>query len=210
MKTKKILSMILTGAVTMSMLAGYVPAYAAGQTDTAEETAEETKEDTGEASSDILIVYYSATGNTEEAAKIIADATGGDLFELEPKEPYTDEDLNYNDENSRVSQEYADESLRDVELETTSADNWDSYDTVFIGYPIWWGIAAWAVDSFVEENDFTDKTVIPFCTSSSSDIGESGELLEEMAGTGDWQEGMRFSLSVDEAEVQEWLDGLEL
>ena len=210
MKTKKIFSMILTGAVTMSMLAGYVPAYAAGQTDTAEETAEETKEDTGEASSDILIVYYSATGNTEEAAKIIADATGGDLFELEPKEPYTDEDLNYNDENSRVSQEYADESLRDVELETTSADNWDSYDTVFIGYPIWWGIAAWPVDSFVEENDFTDKTVIPFCTSASSDIGESGELLEEMAGTGDWQEGMRFSSSVDEAEVQEWLDGLEL
>lgn len=78
------------------------------------------------------------------------------------------------------------------------------------GHSIWWGIAAWPVDSFVEENDFTDKTVIPFCTSASSDIGESGELLEEMAGTGDWQEGMRFSSSVDEAEVQEWLDGLEL
>lgn len=157
-----------------------------------------------------MVVYYSATGNTEEAAKYIAEATGGDLFELVPTEPYTDEDLNYSDENSRVSQEYEDESLRDVELEETTVEDWDSYDTVFIGYPIWWGIAAWPVDSFVEENDFTGKTVIPFCTSASSDIGDSGELLADMAQTGDWQEGMRFSSSVDEEEVQEWIDGLEL
>lgn len=157
-----------------------------------------------------MVVYYSATGNTEEAAQYIAEATGGDLFELVPTEPYTDEDLNYSDENSRVSQEYEDESLRDVELEETTVEDWDSYDTVFIGYPIWWGIAAWPVDSFVEENDFTGKTVIPFCTSALSDIGDSGELLADMAQTGDWQEGMRFSSSVDEEEVQEWIDGLEL
>ena len=125
----------------------------------------------------VLVVYYSATGNTEAVAGYIAEATGGDLFELEPAEPYTDADLNWTDENSRVSREYADESLRDVELTATEVENWDSYDTVFLGYPIWWGIAAWPVDGFVEPNDFTGKTVIPFCTSASSGLGDSGTLL---------------------------------
>ena len=157
-----------------------------------------------------LVVYFSATGNTEEAAGYIASLTGGDLFELEPVEPYTSEDLNYSDDNSRVSLEYADESLREVELVADTVENWDDYDTVFIGYPIWWGIAAWPVDGFVEANDFTGKTVIPFCTSSSSGLGQSGELLAEMAGTGDWQEGQRFSSGVSEADVEEWLSGLDL
>lgn len=157
-----------------------------------------------------LVVYFSATGNTEEAATYIAEITGGDLFELEPAQPYTDEDLNYGNDDSRVSREHEDESLRDVELVADTVDNWDSYDTVFIGYPIWWGIAAWPVDDFVEANDFTGKTVIPFCTSASSGLGESGELLAEMAGTGDWQEGIRFRSGVSEADVQEWLDGLNL
>ena len=163
-----------------------------------------------EAGGNTLVVYFSATGNTEQAATYIADITGSDLFELEPADPYTDEDLNYNNEDSRVSQEYADESLRDVELVSDMVENWDSYDTVFIGYPIWWGIAAWPTDGFVEANDFTGKTVIPFCTSSSSGLGESGELLAELAGTGDWQEGMRFRSSVSEGDVQEWLDSLSL
>lgn len=166
-------------------------------------------EDTGSGSS-VLVVYYSATGNTEEAANYIAQATGGDLFELEPVEPYTDDDLNWTDDNSRVSQEYADESLRDVELVADTVDNWDQYDTVFIGYPIWWGIAAWPVDGFIEVNDFTGKTVIPFCTSSSSSLGESGQLLAELAGTGDWQEGMRFRSGVSEEDVQSWIADLGL
>lgn len=123
-----------------------------------------------------LVVYFSATGNTESAANYIAQATGGDLFELEPAEPYTDEDLNYNNDNSRVSREHEDESLRNVELVADTVENWDDYDTVFIGYPIWWGIAAWPVDSFVEANDFTGKTVIPFATSASSGLGQSGKL----------------------------------
>ena len=160
--------------------------------------------------SSVLVVYYSATGNTEEAANYIAQATGGDLFELEPVEPYTDDDLNWTDDNSRVSQEYADESLRDVELVADTVDNWDQYDTVFIGYPIWWGIAAWPVDGFIEVNDFTGKTVIPFCTSSSSSLGESGQLLAELAGTGDWQEGMRFRSGVSEEDVQSWIADLGL
>lgn len=139
-------------------------------------------QDTGSGSS-VLVVYYSATGNTAQVAQYIADSTGGDLFEIQPVEPYTDDDLNWTDDNSRVSQEHADESLRDVELVADTVDNWDQYDTVFIGYPIWWGIAAWPVDGFVEDNDFSGKTVIPFCTSSSSGLGESGQLLADMAGT---------------------------
>ena len=163
-----------------------------------------------DASGGTLVVYFSATGNTEEAAGYIASLTGGDLFELEPVEPYTSEDLNYSDDNSRVSLEYADASLREVELAADTVENWNDYDTVFIGYPIWWGIAAWPVDNFIEANDFTGKTVIPFCTSASSGLGQSGELLAEMAGTGDWLEGQRFSSRVSEADVEEWLSTLGL
>ena len=158
----------------------------------------------------VLVVYYSATGNTENVANYIAEATGGDLFEITPAEPYTSDDLNWTDDNSRVTLEHEDESLRDVELVAETVDNWDRYDTVFIGYPIWWGIAAWPVDGFVEANDFTGKTVIPFCTSSSSGIGESGELLAELAGTGDWQEGQRFRSSASQEDVTEWVDSLGL
>lgn len=157
-----------------------------------------------------LVVYFSATGNTESAANYIAQATGGDLFELEPAEPYTDEDLNYNNDDSRVFREHEDESLRDVELVADTVGNWDEYDTVFIGYPIWWGIAAWPVDSFVEANDFIGKTVIPFATSASSDLGQSGELLAKLAGTGDWQEGQRFRSNVSEEDIQAWVDDLGL
>lgn len=166
-------------------------------------------EDTGSGSS-VLVVYYSATGNTAQVAQYIADATGGDLFEIQPVEPYTDDDLNWTDDNSRVSQEHADESLRDVELVADTVDNWDQYDTVFIGYPIWWGIAAWPVDGFVETNDFSGKTVIPFCTSSSSGLGESGQLLADMAGTGDWQEGQRFRSGASQEDVQSWIEELGL
>ena len=166
-------------------------------------------QDTGSGSS-MLVVYYSATGNTAQVAQYIADATGGDLFEIQLVEPYTDDDLNWTDDNSRVSQEHADESLRDVELVADTVDNWDQYDTVFIGYPIWWGIAAWPVDGFVEANDFSGKTVIPFCTSSSSGLGQSGQLLADMAGTGDWQEGQRFHSSASQEDVQSWIEELGL
>lgn len=173
--------------------------------------SDETSATTEESSIDlgnVLVVYYSATGNTERVANSIAEATGGDLFEIEPTEPYTDDDLNWNDESSRVSREYEDESLRDVPLVNTTVDGWDDYDTVFIGYPIWWGIAAWPVDGFVEANDFSDKTVIPFATSASSGMGQSGELLADLAGTGDWQDGMRFSSGAGDDEVQEWVETL--
>lgn len=157
-----------------------------------------------------LVVYYSATGNTENVANMIAEITGADVFELEPAEPYSDADLDWTDDSSRVVSEYENEDLRDIELVANTVDNWDSYDTVFIGYPIWWGIAAWPVDGFVEANDFTGKTVIPFCTSASSGLGESGQLLAGMAGTGDWQEGMRFRSGASQDDVQAWIDELGL
>lgn len=157
-----------------------------------------------------LVVYYSATGSTENVANYIAAATNADVFELEPVNPYTDADLNWTDDNSRVVDEHNNEEKRVVELTSITVPNWDSYDTIFIGYPIWWGIAAWPVDGFVKANDFTGKTVIPFCTSASSGIGESGELLADMAGTGDWQAGMRFSSGVSESTVKNWVDNLDI
>lgn len=158
----------------------------------------------------ILVVYFSASGNTETAAQYIADVTNGDLFEIVPKDAYTDNDLNWRDESSRVNYEHDNESARNIDLVSTTVDNWESYDTVFIGYPIWWGIAAWPVNNFVTNNDFTGKTVIPFCTSTSSGLGESGKLLEEMAGTGNWLDGQRFSESVSEAEINSWIESFNL
>lgn len=170
------------------------------------ESEPETQPETGKT----LVVYYSASGNTERVAKDIAEAAGADLFEIVPTEVYTSEDLNWTNSDSRVSREHDDESLRDVPLTTTEVPDWDSYDTVFIGYPIWWGIAAWPVDTFVKNNDFTGKTVIPFATSSSSGMGQSGSLLANMAGTGEWQEGQRFSSGVSGDDVQSWVNGLGL
>lgn len=157
-----------------------------------------------------LVVYYSASGNTERVAKDIAEAAGADLFEIVPTEVYTSDNLDWTNSDSRVSREHDDESLREVPLTTTEVPDWDYYDTVFIGYPIWWGIAAWPVDTFVKNNDFTGKTVIPFATSSSSGMGQSGSLLADMAGTGEWQEGQRFSSGVSSDDVQSWVNGLGL
>ena len=163
-----------------------------------------------EETSSVLVVYFSATGNTERAAEMIAEQTGGQLMALEPAEPYSEEDLDYNDENSRVSMEYADPSRRTVELVQTTPEGWDDVTTVLIGYPIWWGEAAWPVTSFVEANDFSGKTVIPFCTSASSGLGDSAQQLADSANGGTWREGRRFSSSVSEEELRSWLDELGL
>lgn len=155
-----------------------------------------------------LIVYYSATGNTRGVAKKLAENLNADTFEIVPSNPYTDDDLDWNDDNSRVSKEHDDESLRDVELESTTVPNFDTYDTVLIGYPIWWGIAAWPVNSFVEANDFTGKTVIPFCTSSSSGIGNSADILEDLTKTGTWQEGIRFGTNPSDDDINDFIDSI--
>ena len=157
-----------------------------------------------------LVVYFSATGTTEGVAQAIADTVGADLFEVIPSDPYTSDDLNWTNNDSRVSREHNDEGLRAVALESTDVDGWDDYDTVFIGYPIWWGIAAWPMNGFVSANDFSGKNVVPFCTSLSSGIGQSGELLAELAGTGSWLDGQRFSRSSSEADIASWVNGLNL
>lgn len=135
---------------------------------------------------------------------MIQAETGGDLFSIQTEEVYPADGGDLIDYAAQEQDEDARPTL------STHIENLDNYDTIFIGYPIWWGEAAWPVDSFVENNDFTGKTVIPFATSASSGMGESGQLLADMAGTGDWQEGQRFSSSADEADVQEWIDGLGL
>ena len=224
---KRLLSCVLAGSLALA-LAACTQQSAGGSSagnQSTDQSADQSREEVSSAAQsaagsgtdtsgtergNVLVVYYSATGNTESVAGYIAQATGGDLFEITPAEPYTDEDLNWSDENSRVTREHEDESLRDVELTATTVENWDSYDTVFLGYPIWWGIAAWPVDTFVEANDFTGKTVIPFCTSSSSELGESGQLLADLAGTGEWLEGMRFRSGVDEEDVTSWVESLGL
>lgn len=162
-----------------------------------------------ETDSKILVVYFSATGSTKKVAETIAEHTGGDIFTITPKEEYTDADLDWTNEDSRVSVEHNNLDKRHVELVTTKVENFSEYDTVFLGYPIWWGAAAWPVDDFVKENDFTGKKVIPFCTAASSGIGESGTLLAEMAGTGEWQEGIRFYSSASKEEITDWVNGLD-
>ena len=219
---KKLTALLLSVVLVLSLAAcGSVnkPASSTTQPETSAPTEQPESSSTAPTESELetqpetgktLVVYYSASGNTERVAKDIAEAAGADLFEIVPAELYTSDDLNWTNPDSRVSREHDDESLRDVPLTTTEVPDWDSYDTVFIGYPIWWGIAAWPVDTFVKNNDFTGKTVIPFATSSSSGMGQSGSLLADMAGTGEWQEGQRFSSGVSSDDVQSWVNGLGL
>ena len=205
---KKLTALLLSLALVLGLAAcGNGDRPTATQSPTATASAENDSSIQPEGGK-VLVAYYSASGNTERVAQDIADATGGDLFEIVPIEVYSEEDLDWTNSDSRVSREHEDESLRDVALTTTEVSNWDEYDTLFIGYPIWWGIAAWPVDGFVQANDFTGKTVIPFATSSSSGMGQSGELLAEMAGTGNWLEGQRFSSGVSADSVREWVNGL--
>ena len=227
MKAKKFLGFLTTAVLTLGLMTGCgsqetkstttqesseitEAATTAAATETEEPTQTSAGRTTDGETGKTLVVYYSASGRTKTVAETIAETAGADLFEIVPDEPYTSEDLDWTNDDSRVSREHDNESLRDVELVKVTPDNWDSYDTILIGYPIWWGIAAWPVDNFVKGNDFSGKTVIPFCTSSSSGLGQSGTLLEQMAGTGTWQEGQRFSSGASASEVQDWVNSLGL
>lgn len=156
---------------------------------------------------DVLVVFFSATGTTKGVAERIASVTGGDLYEILAAEPYTAEDLNYNDSSSRTTKEQND---KDVRPEIAGEDvSLDGYTTVYLGFPIWWGEEPRILDTFVEKYSFDGITVIPFCTSGSSGIGRSGINLEENAGSGTWLEGRRFSGNVSEADLQTWIDSLK-
>ncbi len=206
MKIKKMATVLLTCIMVIGLMTG----CRASNTNQSASNKDSQSTSTNQSRNNgkTLVVYYSASGNTKDVAEKIAKITKADLFEIEPVKPYTDDDLNWTDDDSRVSREHDDKSLRDVKLVSTTVDNWDSYDTVYIGYPIWWGIAAWPVNNFVKKNDFTGKTVIPFCTSSSSGIGDSANLLEKMTGTGDWKEGKRFNGGASESAISSWIDSL--
>lgn len=187
---KQIMTILMTSALALG-----ITACGAG---TAEDQASgENQTDTGAAtgSSNILIAYFSVPEDVDTEG-IDADAGASIVVD----DGQVKGNLEYTA--GIIQQTTGGDLLR---IETV-----DQYDTILLGYPIWWGEAAWPVNQFVKNNDFTGKTVIPFATSASSGFGESGQLLADMAGTGDWQEGMRFGSSPDEAAVQEWIDGLGL
>ena len=151
-----------------------------------------------------LVVYYSAQDHTKKIAEEIAQDLQADLFEIVPKNIYTEDDLDWTNDESSCTREHANPELRDIELSSTSVPNWAEYDRIIIGYPIWWGIAAWPVNSFVKSQDFTNKTVIPFCVSHSSGLGESDKELQTDANGGEWQDGYRFFQDASPDDVESW------
>ena len=156
----------------------------------------------------VLVAYFSATNVTEGVAESIADAMHASLYEIVPEEPYTEEDLNYDQENSRSTIEMKDSTARPAI--SGSVENMEQYHIIFLGYPIWWGEAPNIVWNFVESYDFSGKTMIPFCTSSSSGLGSSGETLAALAPDAEWLEGQRFPSNASAEDVVNWVKGLEL
>ncbi len=173
------------------------------ETSSAEPTEESVPEETG---GKTLVAYFSCTGTTEGVAGIIADALGADTYEIVPEQPYTDDDLNYSDSSSRSTMEQNDDSCRPAI--SGSVENMDDYDTVFIGYPIWWGQAPKIIYTFMESYDFSGKTIVPFCTSGGS--GMSSGQIEALAGSATVLSGKRFSGGVSESELADWVNGLGL
>ena len=163
--------------------------------------------DGSEENSGVLVVYFSATGTTKGVAEKIAGITGADTYEIKAAQEYTDADLNWNDSNSRSTKEQNDSSVRpEIGSDTIS---FDGYSTIYIGYPIWWGEEPRIMDTFVENYSFDGITMIPFCTSSSSGIGRSGQNLADNAGSGTWLEGKRFGGGASEDEIRSWIEGLQ-
>lgn len=171
------------------------------------ESSHQPEQSTPEQTADttVLVAYFSATGNTRGVAERIAALTGGDLYEITPAEPYTAEDLDYTNSESRTSLEMADPDARPA---LGGADlSLEGYDTLYLGYPIWHGQAPRILSTFAEQYDFDGLTIIPFCTSGSSGIGSSAGDLAMQAGSGTWLEGQRFSADVSEEELQTWIEG---
>jgi len=174
-----------------------------------EENLTETSTDSEPAAahSDVLVAYFSATGTTKGVAERIAAVTGGDLYEILAAEPYTEDDLNYNDSSTRATQEQNDKNVRP---EIGSEDiTLEGYSTIYLGFPIWWGEEPRILDTFVEKYSFEGITVIPFCTSGGSGIGRSGSNMEALAESGTWLDGERFSENVSEEDLKSWIDGLK-
>ncbi|MDE5548341.1 MAG: hypothetical protein K2J30_05050 [Clostridia bacterium] len=157
--------------------------------------------------SDTLIVYFSCTAKTEEIAKHIEAETNGTLYQIMPETPYTADDLKYYTD-CRADREQADPSARPA-IDGSVADM-EKYGVVFLGYPIWHGQAPRIISTFLESYDFSDKTIVPFCTSASSGIGSSDKNLHTLAPSANWVDGKRFASGTSREAVGEWIDSLNL
>ena len=155
----------------------------------------------------IAVVYFSATGNTKVIAEQIKDETNADIIEIIPKKKYTSEDLNYNDDSTRATKEQNDDNAR-PEIENNI--DLSEYDIIILGYPIWWGDVPKIILSFIDNTNLDGKTVIPFCTSGSSDISTSESTLKSYKSSINWKEGKRFSGSSSIEEIRTWIDGLNI
>lgn len=171
-------------------------------------TEDQTPEGTDDSGKKVLIAYFSATNNTENIANHLNEILDADLYEIVPEQPYTADDLNYNDSSSRSSQEMNDPDSRPVI--SGSVENMEQYDVIFLGYPIWWGEAPRIINTFLESYDLSGKTIAPFCTSASSPLGSSATKLQDLTGSATWLEGQRFSGGASVSDVQSWVDGLNL
>ncbi|HIU10747.1 MAG TPA: flavodoxin [Candidatus Avidehalobacter gallistercoris] len=158
---------------------------------------------------EILVAYFSATNNTAGIAADIAESLDADLYAITPAEAYTAADLDYNNDNSRTSIEMNDPDSRPA-IGGDSVENMADYNIVFIGYPIWWGQAPRIISSFMESYDFSGKTIVPFCTSGSSDIGSSAANLQTLTVDAVWLAGQRFSSNASHDSIVEWLNSLAI
>ena len=184
------------------------PESESAQHDETEETEPVPEAGTEAEGTKVLVVYFSATNTTEGVAEHIANGLNADLYEIVPEDPYTDADLNYNDNNSRTTIEMNDPNARPAI--SGSVENMEQYDIVFIGYPIWWGEAPRIVSTFVESYDFSGKTIVPFCTSGGSGIGSSATNLEQLTSGATWLDGQRLNGRDSQDTVMEWVNGLGL
>ena len=204
---KKVLSIILSGFMFLALGAC---GNGTENTNNAEQTAAPTAQPTAlpdeanEEENKVLVVYFSATGNTKALAETIAAVSGADLYEIVPEEPYTSEDLNYGDDDCRANREMNDESARPAI--SGSIENIEEYDTIIIGYPIWWGTMPRIINTFLETYDLSGKTIMPFCTSGGSGISTSVAAIRSICEDSDVKEGMRGTSSTTEAQIEEWLE----
>ena len=207
MKKTIIIAIVLAFALAMGMTA----CGSSGSADQSEQSAESQASESADAKAsapDTLVAYFSITGHTEGVANIIADVTGADTYRIEPEEAYTEEDLDYNADTCRSRVEQNDKSLRPAFK--GEAPSLDGITTLYLGYPIWYGQEPRIMDTFVESLSLDGITIIPFCTSDNSDIGDSGKSLEQIAGSGTWLEGKRFEAGASEEEVKSWIEVLQL
>ncbi len=161
-------------------------------------------EETQEPSSKSLVVYFSATGNTKSLAEKIAEEAGSDIFEIVPEEPYTSADLNYSNSDCRANKEHNDETARPAI--SSKLENIDSYDIIFIGYPIWWGTMPKIINTFLDTYDLSGKTVMPFCTSGGSGISTSVSDIKSACPNADVKDGFRGTSATNNTQIRQWLD----